>query len=158
MNMIDKDEYFMDIALKEANKARRREEVPVGAIIVQKGKIIARGHNMREIKGDITKHAELIAIRRANRKLRDWRLNDCTIYVTLFPCSMCASAILQSRISRIVIGAPTKDNKNKKIVDLLFEKESNKPLIEITENILEDECSKLLKEFFKEQRKIVKNK
>lgn len=156
--MIDKDEYFMGIALKEAKKALRREEVPVGAIIVNGDKIIARGHNMRELKGDITKHAELIAIKQANRKLKDWRLNDCVLYVTLFPCSMCASAILQSRISRIVIGAPTSDMKNKKIVDLLFEVESDKPMISITENILSDECSNLLKEFFKEQRKNIKNK
>ena len=156
--MIDKDEYFMGIALKEAKKALRREEVPVGAIIVNGDKIIARGHNMRELKGDITKHAELIAIKQANRKLKDWRLNDCVLYVTLFPCSMCASAILQSRISRIVIGAPTSDTKNKKIVDLLFEVESDKPMISITENILSDECSNLLKEFFKEQRKNIKNK
>ena len=148
----------MGIALKEAKKALRREEVPVGAIIVNGDKIIARGHNMRELKGDITKHAELIAIKQANRKLKDWRLNDCVLYVTLFPCSMCASAILQSRISRIVIGAPTSDMKNKKIVDLLFEVESDKPMISITENILSDECSNLLKEFFKEQRKNIKNK
>ena len=120
------DEYFMNIALKEANKAFRREEVPVGAIIVLNGKIIARGHNLRELKGDITKHAELIAIKRANRKIKDWRLNDCTIYITLFPCSMCASAIVQSRIKRVVIGAPCKDIKNKEIVNLIFEKEKDK--------------------------------
>ena len=152
------DEYFMNIALKEANKAFRWDEVPVGAIIVLNGKIIAKGHNLRELKGDITKHAELIAIKRANRKIKGWRLNDCTIYITLFPCSMCASAIVQSRIKRVVIGAPCKDIKNKEIVNLIFEKEKDKPLIEITENVLEKECSSILQEFFKKQRKIVKNK
>lgn len=156
--MVNKDEYFMNIALKEANKAFRRDEVPVGAVIVLNGKIIARGHNLRELKGDITKHAELIAIKHVNRKIKDWRLNDCTIYITLFPCSMCASAIVQSRIKRVVIGAPCKDIKNKEIVDLIFEKEKDKPLIEITENILEKECSSILQKFFRKQRKIVKNK
>ena len=152
------DEYYMKEALKEAEKAFKRDEVSVGAIIVLNNKIIARGHNLREIKGDITKHAELIAIRKANRKIGDWRLNDCVMYVTLYPCSMCASAIIQSRIKRLVIGAPCKDLKNKKIVDLIFEKESEKPLIEIKENILEEECSNILQEFFKKQRKYGKKK
>lgn len=148
------DGYFMGIALKQAKKALRREEVPVGAIIVLDGKIIAKGHNLRELRGDVTKHAELITLRRANHKLKNWRLNGCTMYVTLFPCSMCASAIIQSRISRIVIGAPSKDLKNKQIVDLIFQSETNKPLIEIKENVLEKECSKILQDFFKKQRKM----
>lgn len=151
------DEYFMGIALKQAKKALRREEVPVGAIIVLDGKIIAKGYNLRELRGDVTKHAELITLRRANHKLKNWRLNGCTMYVTLFPCSMCASAIIQSRISRIVIGAPSKDLKNKQIVGLIFQSETNKPLIEIKENVLEKECSKILQDFFKKQRKNVKN-
>ena len=151
------DEYFMGIALKQAKKALRREEVPVGALIVLDGKIIAKGYNLRELRGDVTKHAELITLRRANHKLKNWRLNGCTMYVTLFPCSMCASAIIQSRISRIVIGAPSKDLKNKQIVDLIFQSETNKPLIEIKENVLEKECSKILQDFFKKQRKNVKN-
>lgn len=151
------DEYFMGIALKQAKKALRREEVPVGAIIVLDGKIIAKGYNLRELRGDVTKHAELITLRRANHKLKNWRLNGCTIYVTLFPCSMCASAIIQSRVSRIVIGAPSKDLKNKQIVDLIFQSETNKPLIEIKENVLEKECSQILQDFFKKQRKNVKN-
>ena len=132
------DEYFMGIALKQAKKALRREEVPVGAIIVLDGKIIAKGYNLRELRGDVTKHAELITLRRANHKLKNWRLNGCTMYVTLFPCSMCASAIIQSRVSRIVIGAPSKDLKNKQIVDLIFQSETNKPLIEIKKNVLEN--------------------
>ena len=148
------DEYFMGIALKQAKKALRREEVPVGAIIVLDGKIIAKGHNLRELRGDVTKHTELIALRLANHKLKNWRLNGCTMYVTLFPCSMCASAIIQSRVSRIVIGAPSKDLKNKQIVDLIFQSETNKTLIEIKENVLEKECSKILQDFFKKQRKM----
>ena len=156
--MKDIDNYYMEMALKEAYKAFKRKEVPVGAVIVCNNKIIAKGYNKRELKGDITKHAELIAIQKANKKIKDWRLNDCTLYVTLFPCSMCASAIIQSRISRLVIGAPTKDIKNKKIVDMLFESDTNKQIIEIKEGILEKECSDILLEFFKEQRKFVKIK
>lgn len=150
---MDKDKYYMKEALKEARKAFIKEEVPVGTVIVFNDKIIARGHNLRELKGDITKHAELIAIRRANRKIKDWRLNNCTIYITLFPCSMCASAIIQSRISRVVIGAPCNDIKNKEVVDLIFETKTKNKLIKIKENVLEKECSDILKEFFKYQRK-----
>ena len=96
------NEYYMKLALKEARKAYKHNEVPVGAIIVSNGKIIAKGNNQRENSGDVTKHAELIAIRKASKKKKDWRLNDCTMYVTLFPCPMCASAIQQSRISKLV--------------------------------------------------------
>jgi len=156
--MKDLDNYFMNIALKEAEKAFKRQEVPVGAIIVCDGKIIARGHNLRELKGDITKHAELIAIRQASKKLKDWRLNDCVMYVTLFPCSMCASAIIQSRIKKVVIGAPSKDLKNKEIVEMIFKDEKGESLIEIEENVLEEECSKLLKDFFKTRRNVGKFK
>ena len=156
--MKDIDNYYMGIALKEARKAFKRKEVPVGAVIVKDNEIIAKGYNKRKLKGDITKHAELIVIQKANKKIKDWRLNDCTLYVTLFPCSMCASAIIQSRISILVIGAPTKDVKNKKIVDMLFESDTNKQIIEIKEGILEKKCSDILLEFFKEQRKIVKIK
>ena len=114
------NEYYMKLALKEARKAYKHNEVPVGAIIVSNGKIIAKGNNQRENSGDVTKHAELIAIRKASKKKKDWRLNDCTMYVTLFPCPMCASAIVQSRISKLVIGTSTMDLKNKEIVNLTF--------------------------------------
>ena len=88
------DEIFMKEALKEAAKARKKDEVPIGAIIVHNNKIIAKGHNLRETKNDALGHAEIIAIRKANKKLKSWRLVDCTIYVTVEPCSMCAGAIL----------------------------------------------------------------
>ena len=135
----------MNLALKEANKAFKRDEVPVGVIIVSDNKIVARGYNMRELKGDITKHAELIAIKKANKKIHDWRLENCTMYVTLFPCPMCASAIVQSRIKKIVIGANTKDLNNKQIVDLIFTDSLKKRKLEIVENVLEKECSLILK-------------
>ena len=142
----------MKLALKEARKAYKHNEVPVGAIIVSNGKIIAKGNNQRENSGDVTKHAELIAIRKASKKKKDWRLNDCTMYVTLFPCPMCASAIIQSRISKLVIGTSTMDLKNKEIVNLIFlDSIKNKKII-LEENVLENECSDILKSFFQMQR------
>ncbi len=146
------NEYYMKLALKEARKAYKHNEVPVGAIIVTNDKIIAKGNNQRENSGDVTKHAELIAIRKASKKKKDWRLNDCTMYVTLFPCPMCASAIIQSRISKLVIGTSTMDLKNKEIVNLIFlDSIKNKKII-LEENVLENECSDILKSFFKMQR------
>lgn len=146
------NEYYMKLALKEARKAYKHNEVPVGAIIVSNDKIIAKGNNQRENSGDVTKHAELIAIRKASKKKKDWRLNDCTMYVTLFPCPMCASAIIQSRISKLVIGTSTMDLKNKEIVNLIFlDSIKNKKII-LEENVLENECSSILKSFFKMQR------
>ena len=146
------NEYYMKLALKEARKAYKHNEVPVGAIIVSNDKIIAKGNNQRENSGDVTKHAELIAIRKASKKKKDWRLNDCAMYVTLFPCPMCASAIIQSRISKLVIGTSTMDLKNKEIVNLIFlDSIKNKKII-LEENVLENECSDILKSFFKMQR------
>ena len=98
------DIYFMNEALKEANKAYNCGEVPIGAVIVKDNKIIARGYNLKETKNDASKHAEIIAINKASKKLSNWRLIDCTIYVTMFPCPMCASLINQSRISKIIYG------------------------------------------------------
>lgn len=152
-DLMNKDKYYMNIALNEARKAYLRGEVPVGCIIVLNDKIIARGHNLRESTGDILKHAELIAIKKASKKINDWRLEDSVMYVTLFPCSMCASAIVQSRIKKIVVGAPTKDKKIKEIVDLIFEGNNTSPKIEVVENILEDECKNILSEFFEKRRK-----
>ena len=146
------NEYYMKLALKEARKAYKHNEVPVGAIIVSNDKIIAKGNNQRENSGDVTKHAELIAIRKASKKKKDWRLNDCTMYVTLFPCPMCASAIIQSRISKLVIGTSTMDLKNKEIVNLIFLDSIKSKKIILEENVLENECSDILKSFFQMQR------
>ena len=151
MNEIDIN--FMQQALYEAKKAYKKEEVPVGAIIVKNEKIIAKGYNKREFGGDVTKHAELIAIKKASRKIKDWRLNECVMYVTLYPCSMCASAIIQSRMKKIVIGAPCKDLKNTKIVDMIFKDEKDKSLIEIKDGVLKEECLDIIQEFFRKQRK-----
>ena len=97
-------EYFMEQAIKEAQKAYKKLEVPVGAIIVKDGKIIARAHNQKETKTDTTKHAEILAIQKASKKLKSWRLVDCEMYVTLEPCTMCAGAIVNSRIKKVYIG------------------------------------------------------
>ena len=103
--MINIDEKFMKQALKEANKAYLKDEVPIGAVLVKNGKIIARGYNNRESKLDPTGHAEIIAIRKAAKKLQNWRLEETTLYVTIEPCSMCAGALVWSRVGRIVYGA-----------------------------------------------------
>ena len=146
------DNYYMNIALEEARKASLKDEVPVGCIIVQNDKIIGKGHNLKESSKNILKHAELIAIEKASKKINDWRLDNSVIYVTLYPCSMCASAIVSSRIKKIVIGAPTKDLKVKQIGDLIFEGNNLSPKIEVKENVLKDECINLLSEFFKNKR------
>ncbi len=149
---MEKDEKFMKIALKEANKSFQLDEVPVGVVIVKDDKIIARGHNLRETKQDPTVHAEIIAIKKASKKLKSWRLIDCTMYVTLEPCSMCAGAIMWSRIKRVVYGA--KDIKGGAIGSSfnLFEQKGINHKPEVTSGVLEDEASTLLKDFFKLKR------
>ena len=140
-------------ALKEAQKAYDKLEVPVGAVIVKNGKIISRAHNLKETKFDTTKHAEILAIQKASRKLKSWRLLDCEMYVTLEPCSMCAGAIIQSRIKKIYIGA--KDPKTGavgSVLNLLEDYEFNHK-VEVETGILEKECEKILKDFFKLLRK-----
>ncbi len=145
-------EKYMKEALKEAKKAFALQEVPIGCVIVQNEKIIARGYNRRNTDKNVLAHAELAAIRKADRKTGDWRLEDCTLYVTLEPCQMCAGAIVQSRIPRVVIGA-----KNPKagcagsILNLLQRKEFNHQA-EIVEGILEKECAQILQDFFKKLR------
>lgn len=146
-------EYFMKQALKEAEKAYKKLEVPVGAVIVKDGTIIARGYNQKENKKDTTKHAEIIAIQKASKKLGSWRLIDCEMYVTLEPCSMCAGAIINSRIKKIYIG--TKDEKTGavgSVLNLLEDYKFNHK-VEIESGIMQKECEKILKDFFKELRK-----
>ena len=96
------NEYYMNLAIREAKKALKYNEVPVGAVIVKEGKIISKAHNKKETKKDVTKHAEIIAISKASKKLKNWRLDNCEIYVTMEPCMMCSGAIEQSRISAIL--------------------------------------------------------
>lgn len=145
-------EWYMKEALKEARKAFDKEETPIGAVIVRDGAIIARAHNEKELKNDATLHAEMTAIRKASKKTASWRLNDCDLYVTLEPCAMCAGAILQSRIRRLYIGAfDPKAGAAGSVVNLLAVEAFNHR-VEVYHGILEEECSAMLKEFFKELR------
>lgn len=139
----------MKEALKEAKKAFNKEEVPVGAVIVKDGKIIAKAYNIKESKKDATCHAEILAIKKACKKLNSWRLIDCEMYVTLEPCSMCAGALIQSRIKKLYIG--TTDNKTGacgSVLNLIEDYKFNHK-IEVEKYILKDECEKILKEFFR---------
>lgn len=146
-------EYYMKQALKEAEKAYKKLEVPVGAVIVKDGKIIARAHNQKETKTDTTKHAEILAIQKASKKLKSWRLIDCEMYVTLEPCSMCAGAIINSRIKKIYIG--TMDEKTGAVGSVLnlFEDYKFNHSVEVEKNLMKEECKQILKNFFKELRK-----
>ena len=150
-------EYFMKEALKEAEKAYQKLEVPVGAVIVKDGKIIARAHNQKETKTDTTKHAEILAIQKASKKLKSWRLIDCEMYVTLEPCTMCAGSIINSRIKKVYIGAMDEKTGAVGSVLNLFEdyKFNHKP--EVEKGILKEDCESLLKQFFKELRKLKSN-
>lgn len=143
---------YMDLALEEANKALKKGEVPIGAVIVKGGKVIGRGHNLKETNKDPIAHAEIIAIKDACKNLDTWRLNGCEIYVTLEPCPMCASAIVQSRISKIYIGT--------------FNKELGAcgSIINLVDNIslncfantiwtYDDRCSDILQRFFQNRRR-----
>lgn len=146
------DEKYMSIALKEAQKAAILDEVPVGAVIVKDGKILAKGHNLREKSNDPTSHAEVNAIRKACKKENSWRLEGATIYVTIEPCSMCAGTLLQCRIDRIVYGAD--DPKGGAIHSSLelFSSKNINHHPKIVGGILKDECSALITSYFKSKR------
>ena len=154
---MNENEKYMKEALKEAQKAYKKLEIPVGAVIVKDGKIIAKAHNIKEEEKDTTKHAEIIAIQKASKKLNTWRLNDCEMYVTLEPCSMCAGAIIQARLKKVYIG--TMDEKTGacgSVLNLLKDYKFNHK-VELETGLLEENCKKILQDFFKELRKI-KNK
>ena len=145
-------ERFMKEAIRQAKKARALEEVPIGCVIVSEGRIIARGYNRRNTDKNTLSHAELNAIRKASKKLGDWRLEGCTMYVTLEPCPMCAGAIVQARIPKVVIGCMNpKAGCAGSVLDLLHEDGFNHQ-VEMEKGVLEEECSRLMKEFFKALR------
>ena len=144
-----KKEKFMKEAIKQDKKAYDKEEIPVGAVIVKDGKIIARGYNKKEEKKDTTQHAEIIAIQKASRKIGAWRLQDCEMYVTLEPCAMCTGALIQARLKRVYIG--TMDPKTGacgSVLNLLEDYKFNHK-VEVETNIMQKECEKILKDFFK---------
>ena len=143
----------MKEAIKQAKKAWKLGEVPIGCVIVSEEKIVGRGYNRRTIDKNTLAHAELQAIRRAGKKMGDWRLDGCTMYVTLEPCQMCAGAIVQARVRRVVIGCMNpKAGCAGSILNLLQVKEFNHQA-EITKGVMEEECSGMMKEFFRELRK-----
>ena len=145
-------ERFMCEAIKQAQKAYEKEEIPVGAVIVKNNKIIARAYNKKEETNDTTKHAEIIAIQKASKKLNSWRLNDCEMYVTTEPCQMCAGAIVQARIKKVYIGCMNpKAGCAGSIMNLLQVEQFNHQ-VEVETGVLRQECSELLSNFFKELR------
>ena len=146
------DEHFMRLALKQAAKAKAIGEVPIGCIIVCSGKVVGRGYNRRNTNKTTLAHAELIAIDKASRKLGDWRLEGCTLYVTLEPCQMCSGAIVQSRIDRVVVGAMNpKAGCAGSILNILQMEEFNHQA-ELVTGVLEEECQGVLQGFFQELR------
>lgn len=149
---MEQKEKFMKEAIRQARKAERIDEVPIGCVIVYEGKIIARGYNRRNIDKNTLAHAELSAIKKASKKLGDWRLEGCTMYVTLEPCQMCAGAIVQARIDKVVIGSMNpKAGCAGSILNLLQISAFNHQ-VEIERGILEEECSLMLSTFFKNLR------
>lgn len=152
------DEKFMKAAITQARKAYAIDEVPIGCVIVQNDKIIARGYNRRNIDKNTLAHAELSAIRKASKKTGDWRLEDCTMYVTLEPCQMCAGAIVQSRMKRVVIGSMNaKAGCAGSVLNLLQMQQFNHQ-VGITQGVREEECSQMLSQFFRELRERKKRK
>lgn len=146
------DEKYMKEALRQAKKAYKLDETPIGCVIVCEGKIIGRGYNRRNTDKSPLAHAEISAIRKASRKLGDWRLEGCTLYVTLEPCQMCAGAIIQSRVTRVVVGCMNpKAGCAGSVLNLLDVKAFNHQA-ELTTGVLEEECSALMTGFFRELR------
>ena len=134
------NEKYMEIAYLEAKKAYKKMEVPVGAVIVKDNKVISKAHNLTETKNDCTKHAEIIAIKKASKKLKNWRLIDCDLYVTLEPCEMCKGAISLSRIKNVYFSVKKEDKKTKDTCNYIFKSDNNK-------------CLELLKSFFSKLRR-----
>ena len=156
--MKDTDEKYMKEALKQAKKAYALEETPIGCVIVHEGKIISRGYNRRNTDKNPLAHAEITAIRKASKKLGDWRLEGCTLYVTLDPCQMCAGAIIQSRMDRVVIGCMNpKAGCAGSVLNLLQVDRFNHQA-DVTRGVLEEKCSELMKSFFRELREKKKKK
>jgi len=147
-----RDEYFMRLALREAERALSHDDVPIGAVIVHEGEVIGSGHNEREVREDPTAHAETIAMREAARALRTWRLLDCMMYVTLEPCTMCAGAIVLARLPRVVYGAADpKAGAAGSVLDVLGESRLNHSP-EVSGGLLADDSADLLRAFFGPRR------
>lgn len=145
-------EKYMKAAIEEAKKAYKLDEVPIGAVIVYNDQIIAQAHNLKEHDQNVTSHAEILAIKKASKKLSNWRLDDCELYVTLEPCPMCASAIQQSRIKSVYYGIPNCETKNQTITNMIFQTtDRNRSVCNVT-NCNNEECRLLLVSYFKKKR------
>lgn len=154
--MLTKDEKYMKMAVKLAKKAALMGEVPIGCVIVYEDRVIGRGYNRRKTDKNTLSHAEITAIRKASKVIGDWRLEGCTMYVTLEPCQMCAGAIVQARMDRVVIATMSpKSGCAGSILNLLQMEEFNHQ-VEITKGVLADECSAMLSDFFTDLRKRLK--
>ncbi len=152
MRVVD-DEAGMHAALREARESLARDEVPVGCVVVHDGVVVGRGHNQVEALQDATAHAEVLAIGAASNALGSWRLSDCTLYVTLEPCAMCAGAIVLARLGRLVYGATDpKAGACGSVLDVVGERRLNH-LVSVTHGVLAGECGELLREFFRRKRK-----
>lgn len=145
-------EKFMREAIRQAKKAYALEEVPIGCVIVHEGKIIARGYNRRNTDKNTLSHAEIIAIRKAAKKLGDWRLEECTMYITLEPCQMCAGAMMQARLTHAVIGSMNPKAGCAGSVLNILEMDGFNHKVQVERGVLEEECSQMLSQFFKELR------
>lgn len=146
------DEKYMKEAIRQARKAAALDEVPIGCVIVHDGQIIARGYNRRNTDKNTLSHAELLAIKKASRKLGDWRLEGCTLYVTLEPCQMCAGAIIQARVNRVVIGSMNPKAGCAGSVLNILEMDGFNHKAEVDRGVLQEECSRILSEFFRKLR------
>jgi tRNA(adenine34) deaminase len=147
-----RDEYFMRLALREAERAREHDDVPIGAVIVREREVVGAGHNERELRSDPTAHAEMIALREAARTLHSWRVLDAVMYVTLEPCAMCAGAIVLARLPRVIYGAADpKAGAAGSVFDILAEPRLNhRP--QVAGGLLAEDCGELLRAFFAERR------
>lgn len=152
------DEKFMREAIRQAGKAYALNETPIGCVIVYEGKIIGRGYNRRNTDKNTLAHAEITAIRKASRKMGDWRLEGCTLYVTLEPCPMCAGAIVQSRMDRVVVGCMNPKAGCAGSVLNVLQTEGFNHQTELTTGVCQEECSGMMKTFFKELRQAKKKK
>ncbi len=146
------DEKYMKEAIKQAKKAADAGDVPIGCVIVHENKIIARGYNKRNARKTTLAHAELLAIEKASKKLGDWRLEECTMYITLEPCQMCAGAIVQARIPKVVVGAMNKKAGCAGSILNLFQIPAFNHQVEFEQGVLEEECSAILSDFFRQLR------